>query len=139
MLFIFDENYPKGFVEGFATIEKSDKRNPIVSSVVYSCDFMGSAKGESIKDEEIIEKASQLNAVIVTMDSDFKKVKHYKPLLIEHKVGYVFFRQTGKNHYWDIVKAFINSWEDLKTKISASSHPFAFEVNKKGQITQLPF
>jgi hypothetical protein len=139
MLFIFDENFPRGFVEGFAKIEKSDKRNPILSTVVYSCDFMESAPGESVRDEAIIEKAAQSDAVIVTMDSDFKKVKHYKPLLAEHRVGYIFFRQTGSNHYWDIVKAFINSWADLKLKISNSTHPFAFEVNKKGQIVNLPF
>jgi PIN like domain len=137
MLFIFDENYPKGFVDGFAIIEKSDKRNPIQSDVVYSCDFMGSIQGSS--DEEIIEKASRLNAVIVTQDSDFKRIKHYKPLLIEHKVGYIYFRQVGKNTYWDIVKAFINKWEDIKKEISASEHPFAFEINKQGHLGKLPF
>jgi predicted nuclease of predicted toxin-antitoxin system len=138
MLFIFDENYPSGFVEGFAIIEQSDKRNQIASTVVYSCDFMGGIQGST--DVEIITRASQQNAVIVTQDSDFKRIKHYKPLLIEHKVGYIYFKTvSGKNLYWDIVRAFINKWEELKKEIANSKHPFAFEINKNGHLAKLPF
>lgn len=138
MLFIFDENYPPGFVEGFAIIERSDRRNPIVSEVVYSCDFMGGIQGST--DEEIITRASQLNAVIVTQDSDFKRIKHYKPLLVEHRVGYIYFKTaSNKNLYWDMVRAFINKWEDLKKEIANCTHPFAFEINKSGQMSKLPF
>ena len=138
MLFIFDENYPSGFVQGFAIIEQSDKKNPIASKVVYSCDFMGGIQGST--DEEIISKASQLNAVIVTQDGDFKRIKHYKLLLIEHKVGYIYFKTVkGKNLYWDLVRAFINKWEDLKKEIANSEHPFAFEINKTGHISKRPF
>lgn len=137
MLFIFDENYPKGFVEGFAIIEKSDNKNPLKSQVVFSCDFMGGVQGSS--DEDIIIKASQQNAVIVTQDGDFKKIKHYKPLLIQHKVGFIYFRQTSRNSYWDMVKTFINKWEDIKKEISQSTHPFAFEINKQGQLHKLTF
>ena len=43
-------------------------------------------------DEEIIAKATNQNAVIITHDSDFKRIKHYKPLLIEHNVGYIYFK-----------------------------------------------
>lgn len=138
MLFIFDENYPPGFVEGFAIIEKADKRNPITSNVIYSCDFMGGVQGSP--DEDIIAKASQLNAVIVTQDSDFKRIKHYKPLLIEHKVGYIYFKTVkGRNSYWDVVRAFVNKWEEIKDKISKAEHPFAYEINKNGHLNQLPF
>lgn len=138
MLFIFDENYPPGFVDGFAIIEQADKRNPISSTVVYSCDFMGGVQGST--DEEIITKATQMNAVIVTQDSDFKRIKHYKPLLIEHKVGFIYFKTVkGKNSYWDVVRAFVNRWEDIKEKISKTAHPFAFEINKNGQLNALDF
>jgi hypothetical protein len=137
MLFIFDENYPKEFVEGFSILERANKRKEIAVDIVFGPDFMGKY---SATDEEMIQKASLKEAVIVTHDSDFKRIKHYKPLLIEHKVGYIYFKvPKGRFVYWDIVKAFVNRWEELKEKIINSEHPFAFEINKLGQIAQLPF
>ena len=138
MLFIFDENYPRGFVDGFAVIDQSDKKNPIRSEIVHSTTFMGNIQGST--DEDIIAKASKMNAVIVTQDSDFKRIKHYKTLLIEHKVGFIYFKTVkGKNSYWDIVRAFVGKWEEIKKAISESDHPFAFEINKNGQLNKLPF
>jgi PIN like domain len=137
MLFIFDENFPPEFVKGFSILEKANLRTPIPVDVIFSVDFMGKYGAD---DEEIIEKSSQLNAVIVTHDSDFKRIKHYKPLLIEHKVGYIYFRvPKGKYQYWDIVKAFINKWEEIKIDISDSEHPFTFEISKTGQVSKLAF
>jgi hypothetical protein len=146
MLFIFDENFPHEFVRGFAIIEKANKKSPISVDVVFSVDFMGGPKtdpttGEKIgiTDEEIIIAASLKEAVIITHDSDFKRIKHYKPLLVQHKVGYIYFR-TPKNYvYWDYVKAFVNKWEDIKLEISDSTHPFAFEISKLGHLQKLDF
>lgn len=137
MLFIFDENFPHDFVTGFSILEKANRRSTIQVDIIFSGEFMGKLGST---DEEIIQKASKLDAVIITHDSDFKRIKHYKPLLIEHNVGYVYFKvPKGKYQYWDIVKAFINKWEDIKTEISASSHPFAFEISKQGQLSKLSF
>ena len=137
MLFIFDENFPPEFVKGFSILEKANLRTPIPVEVIHSNIFMGKS---GYSDEEIIEKAAKCDAVIVTHDSDFKRIKHYKTLLIEHKVGYIYFKvPKGKYQYWDIVKAFINKWEDLKIAISSSQIPFAFEINKLGDIQNLPF
>jgi hypothetical protein len=137
MLFIFDENFPPDFVKGFAIIEQANHRSSISVDVIFSIDFMGYVGATDI---EIIEKASKMDAVIVTHDSDFKKIKHYKPLLIEHNVGYIYFKvPKGGYHYWDIVKAFVNKWEDLKLQISNSNSPFAFEINKLGQLVKLSF
>lgn len=136
MLFIFDENYPAEFVKGFAILEKANRKSLIQVDVIHSGDFIGLGAD----DIDIIQKASQQDAVIVTHDSDFKRIKHYKPLLIQHNVGYIYFKvPKGKYEYWDIVKAFINRWEDLKTEISKSIAPFAFEISRQGQITKLPF
>lgn len=91
-------------------------------------------------DVDIIKAASNKDAVIIAHDSDFKRIKHYKTLLIEHKVGYIYFKVPKDIYeYWDIVKAFINKWEDLKEQISNSDIPFAFEVSRQGQITKLSF
>lgn len=137
MLFIFDENYPIEFVKGFAILEKANRRSPITVDVVFSGDLMGK---NGCDDIEIIAKATNQNAVIITHDSDFKRIKHYKALLIEHRVGYIYFKvPKGKYQYWDIVRAFINKWEDLKTDIYNATIPFAFEISKQGEITQLSF
>jgi hypothetical protein len=137
MLFIFDENFPREFVSGFSILEKANKRSPITVEVVFAIDFTGKTGAD---DEEIIKLASNKEAVIITHDGDFKRIKHYKPLLIEHKVGYVYFKvPSGKYQYWDIVKAFVNKWEELKEGISQSEIPFAFEVNKLGQLNPLNF
>ena len=137
MLFIFDENFPHDFVRGFSILEKANRRSPISVDVVFSGDFM---KKLGSTDEDIIKAASKKDAVIITHDSDFKRIKHYKPLLIVHNVGYIYFKvPKGKYQYWDIVKAFINQWEDLKTGISNATPPFAFEMSKQGNITKLSF
>jgi predicted nuclease of predicted toxin-antitoxin system len=141
MLFIFDANFPPEFVKGLTILEKANKKRPIQIDIVFSVDFMEEAKtGKPSMDEEIIAKASQMNAVIFTHDGDFKRVKHYKPLLIQHKVGYVWFRVPKNNYrYWDIVNACITSWEELTLQISVATLPFAFEVSKQGKVSKLQF
>ena len=137
MLFIFDANYPPDFVKGLSIIDKADKHSKIPVEVIFSGDFMGSVDCD---DEEIIIKASNRNAVIITQDRDFKKIKHYRALMQEHQVGYIFFRiPNGKHLFWDIVKSFINSWAEIKENVSKSEHPFAFEINKKGELSPLTF
>ncbi len=89
MLFIFDENFPPDFVKGFSILEKANTRSSIPIDVIFAIDYMGK-RGAS--DQEIIKKATKQDAVIITHDSDLKKIKSYKPLLIEHSVGYVYFR-----------------------------------------------
>ncbi|MGI8581782.1 MAG: DUF5615 family PIN-like protein [Chitinophagaceae bacterium] len=138
MLFVFDENFPIEFVRGFSVLEKANRRSKINVEVVFSPELKGCRIGSD--DIDIIKAASNKSAVIVTHDSDFKRIKHYKRLLIEHKVGYIYFKvPKGIYEYWDIVKAFINKWEELKDHISNSDIPFAFEVSRQGQITKLKF
>lgn len=137
MLFIFDENYPPEFVKGLAILEQANHRTPVKSEIVFAVDYMGR---RGANDEDIIQKATQQNAVIITHDSDFKRIKHYKPLLIEHNVGYIYFKvPKGGYHYWDIVKSFIAKWEELKKSIQNDTIPFAYEVSKTGQIQRLDF
>lgn len=137
MLLIFDENFPPDFVKAFALLEGADRRSNLSVDVIFSNDLMG---GSGSSDEEIIMKASERGAVIVTHDSDFKRIKHYKPLLIKHKVGYIYFKvPKGKYQFWDIIRAFINKWDEIKLAIAKSEHPFAFEISKTGHLVKLPF
>src|SRR4051812_32916089 len=90
MLFIFDENFPREFVHGFSILEKANKRTKIKVDIIFSPNLKGCKMGSP--DIEIIKAASKQNAVIITHDSDFKRIKHYKPLLAQHSVGYVYFK-----------------------------------------------
>jgi predicted nuclease of predicted toxin-antitoxin system len=98
MLFIFDENFPPEFIKGFSTLEIANRRSEIKVDIKSAIEFMGKIGADDL---EIIKKASKKDAVIVTHDSDFKRIKHYKPLLVEHNVGYIYFKvPKGKYHYW---------------------------------------
>jgi hypothetical protein len=135
MLFLFDENIPHSLSEALKILENSNKRSPINVKIQHVIDFMGK---KGYPDEDIIKAASKKHAIIITHDSDFKRIKNYKPLLLEHKVGYVYFRTPKTTyHYWDIVKAFVNVWEDLKKDIAKDSAPFVYEVSKQGKHSKL--
>jgi hypothetical protein len=137
MQFIFDENYPVPLCKGIALLEQANHRSPIKVEVLHAIDFMG---GKGATDEEIIIKASHSNAVIITHDGDFRRIKHYQPLLKHHRVSYLYFRTPkGGYHYWDMVKSFVNKWEDLKKKMKSDSFPFAYEISKTGEIKNCPF
>jgi hypothetical protein len=116
---------------------RPDVRDPIKADIMHVGDFMGTLGAD---DKEIIIKASKKHAIIVTHDSDFKRIKHYKHLLIEHEVGFIYFKVPKGNYlYWDIVKAFVNKWEEIKQKIKNDSLPFAYEISKTGQLGKLAF
>jgi PIN domain-containing protein len=137
MLFIFDENYPPEFVRGFSIIETANHHNPIKAQIIFAIDFMGKS---GASDEELIAKASKQKAIIITQDSDFRRIKHYKTLLIEHEVGYIYFKvPKGSHRYWDIVKAFVNKWDEIKQNIKKDTIPFAYEINKTGQLSKVEF
>lgn len=136
MLLIFDANYPRSFVDAFKLLETSNKNSPVHVDIIFSDDFMGK---QGADDEEIIVKADNLQAVIITHDSDFKRIKHYKTLLVKHRVGYVYFKTAKRQTYWDIVKAFVNKWEEIKKQAEESNHPFALEISKHGHLQKLDF
>lgn len=92
---------------------------------------------EGATDEEIIEAAGKNEGIIITMDKDFRHMKHYFQLYKAHKTGVIIFR-SSKLSYWDIVKSFINRWEELKESAINETIPFAFQINTKG-IQKLDF
>jgi predicted nuclease of predicted toxin-antitoxin system len=129
MIFIFDENYSPKFAEGLSLLEQGNHKSKNKVEVHHIIKFFGK-KGAT--DEEIIEFLSKKNAVIITQDSDFKRIKHYKSLYKEHKVGAVFFKTYKQLTYWDMLISLLQKWEDLKEKLSKDTLPFVYEVNKKG-------
>lgn len=133
--YIFDENYSFRLAEGLKLIEEGNLRSK-VKIVITHIKFLGLL---GATDERIIEEAGKHNGIIITLDKDFKHMKHYYSLYTKHKTGVVIFRSSkGVIHYWDIVKSFINRWEELKEAVSKEPFPFAFQINSKG-IQKLEF
>ena len=90
-------------------------------------------KSVSPTDEEIIEIAGEQKTIIVTQDEDFKRIKHYHQLYKQHRVGVIFYKSpSGGLTYWEVVKSFIRTWEDIKTDLSKFTPPFVCEIHKNG-------
>jgi predicted nuclease of predicted toxin-antitoxin system len=135
MTYIFDENYSYRLAEGLRLIEEGNLRSKIKIEITH-VKFL---QLEGATDEQLIEAAGKLGGTIITMDKDFRHMKHYYLLYKKFKAGVVIFRSSkGAIHYWDIVRSFINRWQELKEEISKATHPFAYQINSKG-IQQLSF
>jgi predicted nuclease of predicted toxin-antitoxin system len=133
--YIFDENYSFRFAEGLKLIEEGNLRSKIKIAITH-VKFLGLL---GATDEKIIEEAGKHSGIIITLDKDFKHMKHYYSLYKKHKTGVVIFRSSkGVIFYWDMVKSFINKWEELKEEIAKETFPFAFQINSKG-IQKLSF
>jgi|ERR1043165_109024 hypothetical protein len=133
---LFDENYSRHLIEGLAILEKANHRSHFNAEVL---DIRKVAGKEGATDEEVIELAGSLKAIVFTQDTDFKKLKHKGSLYKKHNTGVVFFHSSGnKIIFWDTVVSIIRYWEDLKERIADAEPPFVFKVSKQG-IERLHF
>lgn len=129
MLFLFDENVPKKFVDGLALLEEANHKTIVKAEVKHTLTF--GSKG--MTDQEQIELAGKHNGIIVSFDKDFKHMKSYYPLYKQFNIGAVVFRLSKKDtNYWGIVTTIINRWEELKIRVSEIEKPFILEVTSRG-------
>jgi predicted nuclease of predicted toxin-antitoxin system len=129
MVFLFDENIPYKLAQGFMLIEEADKSPKIRATVTH----IKILDKEGITDEEVIELAGKMDAIIVTFDRDFRHIKSYYPLYKKHNVGIVLLKLDKKDsNYWGIVRILTNNWEKIKEKLHKERKPFVYEVDSKG-------
>jgi predicted nuclease of predicted toxin-antitoxin system len=137
MLFVFDENFSKNLAQGLHLLEKSNPNSKISVDVTSAEVLMGK---RGAKDEEIYEKVGKLNGVVITKDKDFKEIKLYESVIKEHRAKVLFFRSSKKLiFFWDILKATIDKWEDIKTKLDSNSPPYCYEFDIRSGISPRPF
>jgi predicted nuclease of predicted toxin-antitoxin system len=130
MHYIFDENYSPKLANGLSILEEGNSRSPFKVRVSHLTDLAGKM---GTQDEEVIVIAGKNKGIIITQDSDFKRIKHYHQLYKEHKVGAVYFKSTNsKQSYWGTIEIFVNRWEELKLHVSRSKAPFVIEIHSKG-------
>ena len=134
MHLVFDANLPHNLSKGLAILEKGNRNSLHPAIVGHVYDFMP----RNATDEEIIQKASAEKWIVITQDLGFGRIEHEFQLLKDHEVSVVFFKPPKKGFkYWDMVKVFIDKWEDLKLHIGQSNGLCALSIEKSGSIKPL--
>ena len=131
MNFLFDAQMPARLAKGLEVIDQENNDKVKTHCMFHADDIAG--KGST--DEQIIHKANEMQAIIISEDDDFRRIKSNKALVKKFKLGYVLYKppQHGAR-YWEKVSAFILGWEKLKKMIEKSEKPFIFKIDKKGDI-----
>lgn len=131
MLFLFDAQMPLRLAKGLPLIDKDNLRQ-INIEIIHADEILG----EGVSDALIIHKAHELDAVIVSEDDDFKRIKANKDLVIKLKVGYVLYKAPKKHgsRYWEKAVALILAWENLKKMISEIEKPFVIKIERDGKL-----
>ena len=117
--------------EGIDHLESGNSRSRLNASVKHIKVFLpGNAT-----DEEIIEVAGKQDGIIITYDLGFKKLKARKRLYKQFGIGVIVFHTLRDVvHYWDVVRSFVNRWEELKEEIHVKKKPFLMEISLKGFV-----
>src|SRR5690606_16313622 len=110
MRFLFDANMPLRLAKGLELLDQENLR--IVTVEIMHAD---EECGLGATDADIIQRAAQIKAVIVSEDDDFKRIKANKQLIEKLNIGYVLYKPPKKRgiRYWEKTVAFILSWEKL--------------------------
>jgi hypothetical protein len=137
MLIVFDENFSKNLAAGLHLLEKSNPHS-IISVDVTSAEKLMGKRGTD--DKELYETVGKLNGVVITKDKDFKEIKLYESVIKEHRAKVLFFKPSKKLiFFWDILKATIDKWEDIKEKLENEAPPYCYEFDIRGGISPRPF
>jgi predicted metal-dependent hydrolase len=136
MYFLFDANFSHRLAEGLKILEDGNDRAREVFVTIDHTEKIQSLR--SAPDADIILFAGKHNAIIVSQDDDFKRLKANKELIKTLKVGYVHYKPPKHgSRYWDIVESFIKGWKVLKEKLNDKEPPFVCQIDKAGNPTFL--
>jgi len=132
MHLIFDANLSFRLAEALQILESGDINSKV------KIDHADSLVGKGATDEDIIKVAGKTNAIIISQDDDFKRIKSNRELIKKLSVGYIMYRPPKHgSRYWEIVESFILGWQDLKQIISKTTQPFLYQIDRKGNIQEI--
>jgi hypothetical protein len=133
MHFIFDANLPHKLAEALLLLENGDTASKVVG--IDHADYL---LGQGTTDENIIIEAGKKHSIIISQDDDFKRIKSNANLLKELEVGFIMFKPPKRGaRYWEIVTAFITGWPNIKNKLEGKTPPFIFQMNIKGELSEI--
>ncbi|MGI8951953.1 MAG: DUF5615 family PIN-like protein [Chitinophagaceae bacterium] len=132
MIFLFDAQMPLRLARGLKIIDQENKNEKNIVVDIYHANIV---LGEGATDTEVILKANQIGAIIISEDDDFKRIRANKVLIKKHNLGYVLYKPPAHgSRYWEKVVSLILAWENLKQKIKNTELPFIFKIDKNGNI-----
>ena len=137
MLLVFDENYSPYLAEGLGILEKANDHSPYKVDVSHIISLAGK---RGTPDEAVIEIVGRNKGIVLTQDTDFRKLKHSGPLFKQHKTGAIFFHSTSRKMiFWDMVVSFINNWERIKEIAHMEKPPFVYKIGIYGGVQKQHF
>jgi len=136
MHFLFDAQMPLRLARGLETLDQENEANREIKTKISHADIL---LGAGAEDSQVIHKALEIDAIIFSEDSDFRKTKSNRALIKQFKLGYVLFKPpTHGSRYWEKVLAVVLAWEKLKAMIKDIDKPFLLKIDRKGNIMQEP-
>jgi hypothetical protein len=130
LYFLFDAQMPPRLAQG---IELIDQENRDGKHINVRISHVATLYGNGVTDLEVITKAKELGAIIVSEDPDFYTIEVNKQLLKQLNVGCVVYKPPAHGtRYWEKTLAFILGWENIKELVRESIPPFLIRVDKKG-------
>jgi len=124
----FDENLSPFLARGLKVLHQPLQPNEPVEILSLQDVF-----GKGIKDEDWIPKLGAEKSIIITQDMRIHKSHSQRELFHTHGVGVIFFHPPSKSgySYWDIVKAIIQRWEEIKKIALKERPPFAYRYTSR--------
>lgn len=130
--FLFDACLPHRLAQGLELMDQENTRDINIKITHVATEY-----GDGILDPDVVPIAQKLNAILVSEDDDFKKVKAVKALVKNLKVGYVLYKPPPHGiRYWEKSVALILAWENLKEEVRNRTPPFILTINKNGHISE---
>lgn len=137
MLFVFDENFSKNLAAGLHLLEQSNPASKIPVDVMAAEIFM---RRKGATDPELYEAVGKVKGVVFTKDKDFRQIKLFEKVIKENKAKVLFFKHSKKMvFFWDILKALVERWEEVKEKLNNDAPPYIYEFDIRNGISPRPF
>ncbi|TVR40788.1 MAG: hypothetical protein EA392_03070 [Cryomorphaceae bacterium] len=129
-----DENMPEQIAMALNTIQKvlNKKEGTHVEVTSIVSEF-----GHGAEDEVWLPKVN--GSIVITQDFNIQRTRHQKRLYLEHGVGMLFIKVSGKKglDFWSFFKLLVKSWDEIR-KVAARKHPpFAYLIDGKGKLKEL--
>jgi predicted nuclease of predicted toxin-antitoxin system len=131
MKIYFDENISKYLADAFNSFELTES-NPIeVISTVR-------AFNSGAPDEDLVSLICDQGGILLTKDSDFKKIKLLTELMKQHKLGVFFFHAPKAFNKWIEISILIKVWPEIRSQVlNKHRPPFLFEFGANGKLKEL--
>ena len=109
MKIYFDENFSPHFINGLKQIQAA-RENEGIEVLSIKEEF-----GAATPDEKWIPEIAQQQGIVVTQDTNIRRLKSQRSLVKDYSLGLFFIQPAKKGwDYWKIVLLVVKLWPELK-------------------------